>query len=303
MKHLWGTLTFVACLGCGAGEGEPPNTNSEDARVAALAAADEICDGSDDIRFGIATVGGGPLGDGDFFYAQNGHRRVIVDGQCQMWTHEMEEIGPRSYLRGRLRRGALTRDELADLLQTASWDRWEWFSEQNVHTSCNDAPGYTLRNEVGDFGVPSCLNEEEHPDATAIAAAISSALSTALETGRQNAPSEGDIRYRVVPQMVANTPDFVQPWPGDLGALSSAVHADGYSGCPDTTELATGAEAELFRTLRTEYISEAEAESLQGVVVTDGTETRALLIRDVGPAEDKLGFSSFPGSPVDLSCD
>lgn len=289
---------FLLTLGCGAPAApsdpvDASTTGEADNRAAALAAADAICDGSDQIRFGIASVGGGPLSDADYFYAQNGHYRVAVDGKCRIWTNGLEGFGP-SYLRGRLHRGELTRDELADLLQAAKWDRWKWLSELNLYEACNDTGGYMLVNEEGLLHTPACIEESAPDGARETADAISLTLGAAAEQGQDDPVVEGDMRYRVVPQPWEGELDFVLDWPGEMGALSSALGAENWVGCPGTTSIATGKQADVLRSLRDDFIAEATTRSLSQLFVTDGAETYRFFLRDVGPDEDADGKAAFP---------
>ena len=260
-----------------------------DGSPAEVAAAPEaLCDGSSRLRVRIALEGGGPDVDGSYVRINHGFQALVIDGHCSYWMNAGWELNrPLSRDRG-WRTGTLdpaSATALQGALPLADLTKLADCSSSQVL----DAPARTVRT--------ASTKAECGGSGSRFDAAWAVVTATAEQLWPRSTPMDGAIR--VAARDVGVVPGSHAPYPWPLGKLQPFLLSLAPGGVSDANTLVTDvASARQLRALREQYLSERSMagggfSNWDGPLVTDGTTTAFVFMRDALPYEDEGGRFPF----------
>jgi hypothetical protein len=279
--------------GCGAFDGPQFRAVCEHARGASVPgqcalreqgracgeAAPELCDGSDDIRFGF-TLSGGFVPSSYMFTNPYGIRFAAIDGRCRFYAS-------RNYMEGTFS-GTLTPDEAAQLADELGFDRIEGWAGQHG-LNCPDAGGVTLATAAasvtcvcGCAGAPDGVNEAFQR--------LSAWADRLVEQGK---PLDAAVSALAESRPAGVPTGEVRAWPlAQSPASYAGLVTDPQTGFAPGARF-EAADAKALRDLRDATF--ATDPTLQSTLVNDGssTGTYQLYVRDELPSDRASAIGRF----------
>lgn len=265
------------------GDGSLPADGDATARADADEATEyALCDGSDEVRFGM-TVEGGSVEPTYPFSNPHGHRFMYITGRCELFA------APASAQLGTYRHGTLTPTQAAQLVDSLKLSSLSGLSYQDVE-SCPDAGGTKLVI-AGGYADCTCGCDDGAPAPVLEAfAALQTALQAVLVDTQ---PLAGPVAM-LVEKLEGALPASARAWPFAFEAASVAVTQEQifsyWDGDFPSIEL-TGEAATTARELRAKALA---ANPYQGSIpVSDAGQGYYLYLRDVLPPAIETAIRAF----------